>query len=149
MSVITSGEQSVIPTLVIDGAADAIALYKKAFNAQELSRMESPDGSKKIMHACIQIGNSKLFISDTHPQMCASATNSNFYLYFKDVDAAYKQATNAGLTDNMPPQDMFWGDRMGNVKDKFGISWSMATHVRNVSPEEMAEAAKTFGNKAA
>lgn len=144
---IPEGYQSITPTLIVEGAAKAIELYKKAFGAQEIYRMEGTPG--KIMHACIQIGNSKLFIGDTDPQMAPTPTSSKFYVYLPDVDATFKQAKQAGLSEVVAPQDMFWGDRMGAVKDSFGIQWSLATHVREVSPEEMEEAKKEFLSKAA
>ena len=143
-------EQSVIPTLVVDGAAKAIELYKKALGAKEEYRMNDPN-SGKIVHACIQIGNSKLFLCDVNPNMgVPSPIPSKLYVYLPDVDASFKQAKQAGLSEVMPPQDMFWGDRMGAVKDPFGISWTLATHVREVSPKELEEGQKKFfGGKAA
>lgn len=147
---IPEGFHSVTPTLILNGAAKAIETYKKAFGAQELYRMECPGGTGKIMHACITIGDSKLFLADTNPQMgCATPSVSTFYVYLEDVDATFKQAKQAGLAEASPVQDMFWGDRTGTVKDSFGIHWTLATHVRDVSPEEMEEARKKFGAKAA
>lgn len=140
---IPEGFHSVTPTLVVNGASKAISLYEKAFGAKELYRMESADKGK-IMHACITIGDSKVFICDTNPQMCPTASVSNFYVYLDDVDVTFKQAKQAGLTENSPVQDMFWGDRTGNLKDSFGISWTLATHVRDVSAEEMEQAQKKF-----
>jgi len=141
---------SITPTLVVNGAAKAIDLYKKAFGAAEEYRMECPGGSGKIMHACIKIGDSKIFLTDVNPEMgCGTPSASSFYLYVEDVDATFKQAKQAGLTETFPVQDMFWGDRTGNLKDSFGIQWTLATHVRDISPEEMEEARKKFGAKAA
>lgn len=150
MAAIPEGFSSVTPTLVVDDAAQAIELYKKAFGAKEIHRMNCPQ-SGKIMHACIEIGTSKLFLSDAGPadKGCASATSSNFYVYVNDADKIFGQAKHAGLQETMPVQDMFWGDRMGNVKDKFGNSWTVATHVRDVSPQEMQEAMKKMASQAA
>jgi len=145
---VPDGFHTLTPTLTVNGAAKAIDLYTKAFNAKEEYRTEMPDGSGKIMHACIKIGDSNLFISDTDPNMCPTATISTFYAYFNDVDAAFKQAKQAGLNELFPVSDMFWGDRMGSLKDSFGITWTVATHVRDVSPEEMEEAKKNFGKAA-
>jgi PhnB protein len=146
---IPEGFSTITPSLNIDGAAKAIDLYKKAFGAKEEYRMECPDGSGKIMHACLSIGDSKLFVADTNPKMgCGTPSVSSFYMYFDDVDKVAKQAKAAGLSELMPVQDMFWGDRTGTVKDPFGNSWTLATHVRDVSPEEMEEGKKSFGKAA-
>jgi len=135
---IPEGFATITPSLNINGAAKAIETYMKALGAKELYRMECPSGSGKIMHACLQIGNSKIFLADTNPEMgCGAPSNSSFYLYMDDVDAAFKQARSAGLDEMMAPSDMFWGDRTGTVKDSFGNNWTLATHVRDVSPEEM------------
>ena len=142
--------QTITATLVLDGAAKAIDTYRKAFGAQEVYRMD--DGKGKIMHACLTIGNSKIFLCDTNPQMgTMEPTRGSFYLYKDDVDAAFKQARSSGLKELFAPQDMFWGDRTGVVEDGFGIRWTLATHVRDVSPEEMEEGRKKFaaGKKAA
>jgi uncharacterized glyoxalase superfamily protein PhnB len=135
--------QTVTPSLSLDGAARAIDVYRKAFGAEEVYRMEMPGGGK-IMHACITIGNSQIFLSDTDPNMCATPSVASFYVYLPDVDAAFRQAKQAGLSELHAPQDMFWGDRTGTVKDSFGITWTLATHVRDVSPEEMEEGRKKF-----
>ena len=97
------------------------------------------------MHACLQIGNSKFFLSDLNPNMGTTTPSvSNFYVYLSDVDAAFKQAKKAGLNEEFPVQDMFWGDRTGVVKDPFGNRWTLATHVRDVSADEMEEGRKKF-----
>ena len=145
MTKIPEGFHTVTPTLIVNGAAKAIDLYKKAFGAQELYRMEGKKG--KIMHACITVGNSKVFLCDTNPEMgCGTPSSSSFYLYVDNVDSTFKQAKGAGLAENSPVQDMFWGDRTGNLKDSFGISWTVATHVREVSKEEMEEGRKKFAS---
>ena len=147
---IPQGFNTVTPSLTVNGAAKAIELYKKAFGAKEEYRMECDDGSGKIMHACIQIGDSKLFLADTNPKMgCGTPSVSSFYVYLNDVDAAFKQAKQAGCSETYPVQDMFWGDRTGSLKDSFGIQWTLATHVREVSPKEMEEGRKKFMSKAA
>ena len=145
---IPEGFTTITPTLALEDASAALALYAQAFGGKEDYRMEIP-GSKKIMHACMTLGNSKLFLCDTSPTMCASPTSSRFYLYFEDVDGAFAKATKAGLETVREPKDMFWGDRVGAVKDKFGIVWTLASHMRDVSPEEMAEAQKQFCKAAA
>jgi len=151
---IPEGYTTITPSLCLENAAEAIELYKKAFGAKEEGVMKSPDGSGKIMHAVLMIGNSKLFLADN---FCASsemqASKSAFYLYVPDVDAAFKQAKAAGLSELMPVTDMFWGDRLGAAKDKFGVSWTLATHTREVSQDEMKKGAEEFAkqmkNKAA
>jgi PhnB protein len=143
------GFSSVTPSLNVTDAAKAIEQYKKAFGAKEMYRMEMPDGSGKIMHACLEIGNSKLFIADVNPQMgCGVPSVASFYVYLDNVDAAFKQAKEAGLEEQYTPKDMFWGDRTGTVKDSFGVMWTLATHVRDVSADEMEEAKKSFGKAA-
>ena len=137
------GFSTVTPTLVLTDAAKAIDLYTKAFGAKEVYRMPMP-GSSKIMHACLMFGDSKVFLCDTNEQMCAMPSRSNFYLHMDDVDATFKQAAGAGMKEISAPADMFWGDRTGCVEDSFGIRWTIATHVRDVSPEEMNEAAKNW-----
>lgn len=128
---------TLIPTLTIKDVSKAIETYKNAFEAKEMYRMEMP-GSDKIMHACIEIGNTKVFLSDPFPEMgCGTPSVSTFYLYLDDVDAAFKTAKEAGMKEVMAPSDMFWGDRTGSLEDAFGIRWTIATYVRDVSPEEM------------
>lgn len=146
MSTIPEGFSTLTPALTVNGAAKAIELYKKAFNAQEMYRMEGDNG--KIMHACLSIGNSKIFLADADPSMgCGMPTNSTFYLYLDNVDNAFKQAVHAGLKELFPVTDMFWGDRTGSVEDAFGNRWTLATHVREVSPAEMEEGRKQFMKK--
>jgi uncharacterized glyoxalase superfamily protein PhnB len=134
---------TVTPHLVCDGAADAIAFYKKAFNAKESARMPGPGG--KIMHAQLTIGDSHIMLVDEFPEMGGfgpkhyKGTPVTLHLYVPDVDAAYKQAVDAGATAKMPPADMFWGDRYGVLVDPFGHSWSLATHKRDLTPEQMME----------
>ncbi|MCE3262161.1 MAG: putative enzyme related to lactoylglutathione lyase [Pseudoduganella sp.] len=140
---IPEGMHTITPHLVCDGAADAIAFYKKAFNAKEAARMPGPGG--KIMHAQLTIGDSHIMLVDEFPEMGGfgpkhyKGTPVTLHLYVPDVDAAYKQAVDAGATATMPPADMFWGDRYGVLVDPFGHSWSLATHQRDLTPEQMME----------
>lgn len=148
---IPEGFHTITPTLVVKDAEKAIKTYEKAFGAKLLHKMNCPQ-SGKVMHSCLQIGDSRIFVCDESPQMgCMAGTNTGFYLYFKDSAAAHKQAVQAGLKELSKVEDMFWGDRVGRVQDQFGVDWSVATHVREVSPEEMAEGAKKMasGKKAA
>ncbi|HTX35611.1 MAG TPA: VOC family protein [Bryobacteraceae bacterium] len=138
---IPQGYHTVTPYLVVNDAAKAIEFYKRAFDAKEKFRMEGPPG--KIGHAELQIGDSILMVADEMPQMDAKApqslggTTAGIFLYVKDVDAVFNKAVGAGAKATMPVADMFWGDRYGKLMDPFGHSWSMATHIEDVAPEEM------------
>jgi PhnB protein len=143
---IPEGYQTVTPYLALDDAAEAIEYYKKAFGAKERGRMDAPGG--KIGHAELEIGDSLVMLSDALPQFTTKSpkdlggTTANVFLYVEDVDAVVKQAVDAGGTIEMEVADQFWGDRFGVVQDPFGHLWSIATHVEDVRPEEMAERAK-------
>jgi PhnB protein len=143
---IPEGYRTVTPYLVLDDAASAIDFYKTAFGAKERMRMEAPGG--KIGHAEIEIGDSMVMISDSFPQSTTKSprelggTTAGVFLYVEDVDAVTQKAVDAGATVTMEVADQFWGDRFGSITDPFGHSWSIATHVEDVSPEEMAERAK-------
>ena len=144
---IPEGYHTVTPTFVFKDTRKAIDFYKSAFGAKEHFAMPGPDG-KGIMHAEVQIGNSMVMMSDENPQQACRSAESlggspiNFYLYVENVDSAFSRAVEAGCTVQMPVQDMFWGDRVGSVKDPFGYSWMLGTHVKDLSPEEIAEGAK-------
>jgi PhnB protein len=143
---IPEGYQSVTPYLAIEGAAKAIEYYKNAFGAKERTRMDTPDG--KVGHAELEIGDSLVMLSDALPQFTTKSptelggTTASVFLYVEDVDAVVKQAVEAGGTVAMEVADQFWGDRLGSVTDPFGHSWLIATHVENVTPEEIAERTK-------
>jgi PhnB protein len=138
------GMHTVTPHLICAGAADAIEFYKKAFNAIETSRLPGPDG--RLMHASVRIGDSTVMLTDEMPEHGALGPNSlkgspvTIHLYVDDVDAFAARAVSAGAKTTMPVTDMFWGDRYGQFEDPFGHRWSIATHVRDVSPAEMREA---------
>jgi PhnB protein len=143
---VPEGYQTVTPYLAVDDAAEAIEFYKRAFGAKERVRMDAPDG--KIGHAELEIGDSLVMLSDPFPQASTKppkelgGTTASVFLYVEDVDALTKQAVDAGATSTMEVADQFWGDRMGSITDPFGHSWSIATHVEDVPPEEMAVRAK-------
>ena len=132
------------PHIVCSGAADAIEFYKKAFNAVEVARLPGPDG--KLMHAEVRIGDSTVMLVDESPDWGCHGPRSlkgspvTLHLYVDDVDAVVAQAVRAGAKITMPVDDMFWGDRYGKLEDPFGHQWSVATHIRDVSPEEMKQA---------
>jgi PhnB protein len=143
---IPEGYHSVTPYLAVDGAAEAIEYYKQAFGAKERVRMDAP--GDKIGHAELEIGDSLVMLSDAFPQASTrpptelGGTSASVFMYVEDVDAVVKQAVDAGATVTMEVADQFWGDRFGSVQDPFGHLWSIATHVEDVPPEEMAERAK-------
>jgi PhnB protein len=139
---IPEGYHTVTPYLTVDDAAKAIEYYKKAFGAKERVRMDAPDG--KIGHAELEIGDSLVMLSDPFPQASTAppkelgGTSASVFMYVEDVDAVVKKAVDAGATVTMEVADQFWGDRFGSVQDPFGHVWSIATHVEDVPPEEMA-----------
>jgi len=144
---IREGFHSVTPVFVFKDARLAIDFYQRAFGAKEHFAMPGPDG-KGVMHAEIQVGDSILMVSDENPQQsCRSAESMggspvSFYLYVENVDAAFGRALEAGATSLMPVQDMFWGDRVGSVKDPFGHSWMISTHIKDPTPDELARGAQ-------
>ena len=141
---IPEGMHSVTPHLICAGAGDAIDFYKKAFNAIELSRFAGPNG--RLMHGSIRIGDSVVMLSDEFPEMgglgpkSLKGTPVTIHLYGEDVDAFAARATAAGAKVTMPVADMFWGDRYGQFEDPFGHRWSVATHIRDVTPEDLQKA---------
>jgi PhnB protein len=151
---IPDGYDSLIPYLVVRDAARAIDFYKDLFGATELLRMNYPDGSK-IMHAEIKIRSHVLMLSDENPQFGTMSPLSlsgpspvTVMIYVTDVDAVFNKAVSLGAKPHMPPMEMFWGDRFAKFADPFGHLWSIATHLRDVSPEEMAQAAaQAFAQK--
>jgi uncharacterized glyoxalase superfamily protein PhnB len=144
---IPEGFRSVTPMLVLKDARKAVDFYKKALGAEALMVMPGPDG-KGVMHAEIRIGNSIVMMGEECPGApCKSAETMggspvSFYLYVENVDEAFKVAIAAGAEVEMPVQEMFWGDRMGSVRDPFGYSWSLATHTRDLTPEEISKGAQ-------
>lgn len=144
---IPEGFHHVTPGLTCKNAAKAIEYYKTVFGATERMRMDGPGGS--IMHAEIQIGDSVLFINDEMPGMAEAPKEgqvpcSSLFLYAEDTDALVNKAVAEGGALVMAPQDMFWGDRYGKVKDPFGHHWGVATHVEDVAPEEMEKRAAAW-----
>ncbi|MGF6598751.1 PhnB protein [Paraburkholderia sp. GAS448] len=146
---IPEGMHALTPHLVCAGAADAIEFYKKAFNAVELVRLPGPQG--RLMHASLRIGDSTLMLVDEMPEHGALGPKAlkgspvTIHLYVENADATVEQAVAAGAKVTMPVADMFWGDRYGQLEDPFGHRWSVATHKRDVTPEEMQEAMRKMG----
>lgn len=142
---IPDGYHSVTPYLIINGAADAIEFYKKAFGATELFRMAQPDG--KIGHAEIKIGDSPIMLADEFPEMKYLGPKSlggspvSILIYVEDVDTVFKRAIEAGAEEQKAVEDKFYGDRMGSLVDPFGHVWHVGTHTEDISPEEMEKRA--------
>ena len=145
---IPDGFHTTTPSLVVSNSKEAIEFYKKAFDANEIYQMPTPDG--KVMHAMIQIGDSFVMMSDEFPSMgCKSpasigGTAVTLHLYVEDADKIFNQAVEAGAKITMPIMDAFWGDRFGTVIDPYGHSWAIATHQKDVSPEEMKKAGEEY-----
>jgi len=140
---------TVTPHLVCAGAVDAIEFYKKAFGAVEGGRLPGPNG--RLMHAMIRIEGSAVMLVDEMPEWGALGPKSlkgspvTIHLYVEDVDAFTARAVAAGAKVTMPVADMFWGDRYGKLEDPVGHHWSVGTHIRDVSPEEMQQAMRKMG----
>jgi PhnB protein len=143
VSPIPEGYRSISPAITCKNAVGAIDFYKKVFGATVKVQMDAPSG--KVMHAEVQIGDSRIFLGDEYPGMSqapssqepASAKGFAIFVYTADVDAVMQRALDAGARLDMPVQNMFWGDRYGKFTDPFGHSWGVATHVEDVAPDEM------------
>jgi uncharacterized glyoxalase superfamily protein PhnB len=145
------GCHSVVPSLTVKGAAEALEFYKRALGAEEVSRMPGPGGI--LMHAEFRIGDTLLMMADEFPgAVCRSpqslgGTTMNLHVYVEDVDKAYERAVAAGATAVMPPADQFWGDRWGLITDPYGHSWGLATHKEDVSHDELMRRGQAFANE--
>lgn len=145
---IPDGFHALTPHLTVRDGAKMIEFYKKAFGAVELSRFPGPSGG--IMHALLKIGDSVLMLNDEFPEMkCYSplsfeGTPVTISLCVTNVDEVFQRAVNAGASAVMPVQDMFWGDRYGQVKDPSGHLWEISTHKEDLTPAEMTQRAEEF-----
>jgi PhnB protein len=144
---VPEGYHSLTPTLVCKDAAQAIDFYKQAFQAKELGRMTGPGG--KIGHAELQIGDSRLMLSDEFPGMASAPgptpnTSCSIVIYTDNVDTMFERAVKAGAKVEMPLQNQFWGDRYGKLRDPFGHQWGLAQHVEDVAPAEMERRSKAW-----
>ncbi|HEV2867022.1 MAG TPA: VOC family protein [Allosphingosinicella sp.] len=141
VSHIPQGYHDVTPYLIVDGADAAIRFYERAFGATEVMRM--PMGEDKLAHAEILIGDSHVMLADEFPDMGflgplkRGGTTASLMIYVEDVDGAFAQALAAGAKEERPPADQFWGDRIGTLLDPFGHRWTLATHIEDVSEDEM------------
>jgi len=137
---VPEGFHTLTTVVTAQDAAGAIEWLKKALGAREITRAPDPSG-KKIWHADLMIGDSHLFVSDVFPEMGAKDPRpGSLWVYTPDVDAAFQRAVDAGAKVTMPLADQFWGDRMGKLVDRWGNDWTLAQHVRDMTPEEMQKA---------
>ena len=143
---VPEGYHNVTPQLTLDHAAEAIDWYKKALGAEEISRSVGPDG--KIMHAEIRIGDSRIMLNDAlmgaKGPAAYGGSPASLWLFVEDCDALFNRAVGAGAKVGMPIADQFWGDRMGNVADPYGYTWSIATRKEDLTLEEMNRRAAEF-----
>jgi len=143
---IPEGYHSITPVLIVKDGNAAIEFYKKGFDVEERHRMKSPDG--RVAHAELKLGDSIFMLSDEYPEMKCHSPNSiggspvSMYVYVEDVDELFNKAVSAGAKVLDPVKDQFWGDRHGRLEDPFGHLWSMATHKKDLSEEEMRKAAE-------
>ncbi|MEY2410470.1 MAG: PhnB protein [Verrucomicrobiota bacterium] len=148
---IPEGYHTATPYLVCTGAARAIDFYKEVFDAREVLRMAGPAG--RIMHAEIQIGDSRLMLADEFPEMDARSpqtiggTPVGLCIYVKDCDATFARAVAGGAKVLRPLQDQFYGDRSGTVSDPFGHKWTISTHIEDVPPAEIEKRAAIMCGK--
>jgi PhnB protein len=147
VSPIPPGYHTITPSLVVKDADAAIALYKKAFGAEEIMCLRSPTGG--VMHAELKIGDSPVMLGGEWPDMGMKAPLPNhisggLHIYVPDADRAYQRAMDAGCKSVMAPANMFWGDRYAKVIDPFGHVWGLATRIEDVSPEECARRAASW-----
>ncbi|HET6589552.1 MAG TPA: VOC family protein [Candidatus Nitrosocosmicus sp.] len=149
---IPEGFQNITPMLVVKDGLKAIEYYKKVFGAIDKGTMMMPD-NKSVAHATLEIGNSKIMLSDEFPEMKSLSPESvggtpvSLYLYVEDVDKTFNLAISEGATSLDPVVDQFWGDRHGAIKDPFGHIWSIATHVKDLTREEMKKASEEAFSK--
>jgi uncharacterized glyoxalase superfamily protein PhnB len=142
------GFHTVTPNIVVTDGAKAIDFYARAFGAVESMRMPGPGGG--VMHAELKIGDSTIMLGEEMPDMGAKSPKAyggspvSFYVYLENVDAAWDRAVKAGAKPVMPLADMFWGDRTGRLEDPFGHYWSLAQHVEDPTPEEIARRQEAF-----
>jgi PhnB protein len=150
---IPDGYHTVTPHIVLDDCAKAIEFYGRAFGAEKLLVMPGPGGG--VVHAEIKVGDSIVMLSDEMPPMpgqpgiyrspkAAGLATGALFLYVRDADASFDRAIKAGCTVRSPMTDMFWGDRYGQVIDPFGHTWALATHVEDLSPEEIGQRQAEF-----
>lgn len=146
---IPEGFSTVNAYIIVPNAVEALDFYAKAFGAEQVARMPGPDG-ESTMHAEMRIGDSTVMLTDENPEwgsrsaLTIGGSPVSLHVYVEDADAFFDRAVTAGCEATMPLMDAFWGDRYGKVKDPYGIEWGIATHVEDLSPEEMDKRAQAF-----
>jgi len=149
---IPDGYHSITPMLIVKDGLKAIEYYKKVFGAIDKGTMMMPD-NKSVAHAELMIGDSKIMLSDEFPKMKSLSPTSiggspvSLYLYVEDVDKTFNLAIAEGGKSLFPVQDRFYGDRHGSIQDPFGHIWSIATHIKDLTKEEMKKAAEEAFSK--
>jgi len=144
MTKIPEGLSSITPFISFENPSEAIEFYKKSLGAEVIVSLPAPNGD--IMYAELQIGSSRIMVGKSGEECSGNSIEHyggspvSFYIYVDNVEASFSKAKSAGMTDKQEITDMFWGDRMGTLKDQYNMVWSIAEHVREVSPEEMQEA---------
>lgn len=151
---IPPGYGTITPSLTLKNTQKALDFYKKAFGAQVIDNMKTPDG-KGTMHATMRIGDNIIMMGDEMPgEHCSKSAETmggspvSLFVYLPNVDASFQQAVKAGASITMPVADMFWGDRCGGLKDPFGYTWMLATHVRDLTQSEIEQGAQEFFSQA-
>ncbi|HEY7836834.1 MAG TPA: VOC family protein [Solirubrobacteraceae bacterium] len=145
---VPEGYPRVMPYLIVDGASDAIDFYSQVLGFSERMRMPGPDG--RLGHAEMELGDAVIMLADENPEMGARSprtvggTPVTIHVYVDDVDSTFERATQAGAKSLQDVEDRFYGDRSGQLEDPFGHHWNLATHVEDVSPEEMSKRAAEF-----
>jgi PhnB protein len=152
VSPVPAGYNAVTPYIIVEGATNALQWYRDVFGAKEGMRLPAPGG--RIGHAEISIGGSKIMLADAHPEMGAEGPNKfggspvSLHLYLPDVDAVVARAAAAGATVKSPPEDKFYGDRLGTIVDPFGHNWHISTHIEDVTEAEIKRRMKAmFGDR--
>ncbi len=144
VNAIPKGYHTATPYLIVNDGNRALDFYKKAFGATAITKMDGPPG--KIAHAEFKIGDSMIMLSDEMPgggksPQSLGGSAVSIFLYVENADSVFNQAVSGGAKADMPPQDMFWGDRFGKLTDPFGHVWCIATHIEDIAPEEMKKRA--------
>jgi len=149
---IPDGVSTVTPNLTLKHCSTALEWYQRGLGAEQIMNMPAPDG-QSVWHAEMRIGTSIFYANDEMPGMgCAAPSperrsSVGFWLWVTDCDAAFKRAVDAGATAAMPPADMFWGDRTGTIHDPFGYSWTFATHIKDLTPDQTRQAGEDFARQ--
>lgn len=152
---VPEGFNTVSAYLIVPSAVDALEFYQRAFGAETVSRMPGAGGEQSTMHAEMRIGNSIVMLTDENPQWgtqspkALGGTPVSLHLYVEDADALFERAVKAGCTPQFPMEDTFWGDRYGKLADPFGHVWGVATHKKDLTPGELAQAAQEWMANAA